>query len=77
MTTTINWLKPSEVRPAKSGEYMVYCKDGNYVSTWSYSKQHDKFNVHDGASPQQVARSAMEPDLWAVLPTELRKAATV
>lgn len=74
MISIIHWLKSSEYRPHKSGQYlaMMLKGSGRYVTTLEYSKDYDLFNCHDKKSEEDAVAAAFEPDYWAFLPEELR-----
>ena len=42
MRTVVTWRRFADVRPPKSGEYLVICESG-WLTTLTYDKEHEAF----------------------------------
>jgi hypothetical protein len=68
ITTTIEWHKPTEMLPEKTGYYM--CKTECTIQGLHYSAKHNLFNSFDDDTPDK-AMYAINPLYWAEIPAEL------
>ena len=69
ITTTIEWHKPTEKLPEKSGYYMAKCK--NLLQGLHYSSRHKAFNAFDDNPAESVRAYEIKPIYWAEIPAEL------
>lgn len=65
-TTTIEWYKPTEKLPEKSGKYLVYYGSG--IMSMDFSKKHDMFNASDWDTVEEACKTAIKAWLWAYFP---------
>lgn len=65
--TNIEWHKPTEKLPEKSGEVLIY--SAHCVQTVIYSSKWQLFNSHDDYHTENSAKQfAIYPQYWAEFP---------
>ena len=65
--TMVEWYRPEELLPEKSGEYLTVTRTGHY-STLAYSDTYKKFNVLETHTPEEAEKVAIRVVLWAYTP---------
>ena len=65
--TTVEWYKPEELLPEKSGVYLTVTGSGYYMNL-PYSDTYKKFNVLEIHTPEEAEKVAIQVVLWAHTP---------